>query len=174
MVSWSGCGRGYLSPRKSGKGDHGGNGTLCSGWITRHTRMDTPVVMRWGDHFITTPVQTALDLARCLPFDEAVASVDQTLWARRGGGALAEVSDLRELAMAMPHGPASVKMWRAVEFATPLSDSVRESQSRVLVHEPTARIRFVDRCARSPAGTAWSGARDGGCERVGSGGLRGG
>mgnify|MGYP006375727457 FL=1 len=98
----------------------------------------------YGRHEVTTAAQTALDLARSLPFAHAVAVVDQALWARRPDGALTtKVEILTLLDAAAPHR-GDVRARRVIEFATHLADNVRESQSRVLIFElgfPTPRLQ---------------------------------
>lgn len=89
-------------------------------------------LLEWRGHLVTSPAQTALDLAAESSFTDGVIAVDQALWRRRGGGPLAVIDHLREL---MTHN------WRrgfgrvpaAVDFGTELSDSVRESEARVLI-----------------------------------------
>ncbi|MET0830458.1 MAG: hypothetical protein ABWY26_13100, partial [Microbacterium sp.] len=101
----------------------------------------------WQGHRVTSPVQTAVDLTASLPFVEAVAIADQALWARRAGGALVE----RDALLAAAHsrtGRGSARAARAAAFASRLADSVRESQSRVLIStmgfpEPELQARFV-------------------------------
>lgn len=89
----------------------------------------------FAGHKITTPAQTALDLARSLPFAEAVAAVDQALWEGRAGGALTTIDEIWQLldAQAPRRGDAHAR--RVIEFASPQAANVRESQMRVLVVE---------------------------------------
>lgn len=123
-------------------------GGRSSGAIRRHTRDLAEIgTTGWQGHRVTTPLRTAVDLAASLPFVEAVAVADQTLWARRVGGALVE----RDVLLAAAHsrtGRGSARATRAADFASPLADSVRESQSRVLIStmgfpEPELQARFV-------------------------------
>ncbi|MFT4220670.1 MAG: hypothetical protein QM611_09150 [Microbacterium sp.] len=89
--------------------------------------------MPFAGRHVTVPAQTALDLARSLPFAEAVAAVDQAIWQGRDGGpltTLGEVEDLLELAEPRR---GDVRARRVLEFASPLAANVRESQMRVLV-----------------------------------------
>lgn len=109
------------------------SGGRSSGAIRRHTRRrDAVDTMSWGPHVVTTPLQTAVDLAASLPLVEAVAVADQALWGKRTGGALVEASALRHAAHSRT-GRGCARAVRAADFATPLADSVRESQSRVLI-----------------------------------------
>ncbi|WP_344738173.1 hypothetical protein [Microbacterium awajiense] len=70
--------------------------------------------------------------AAALRLPEAVAVADQALWHRREGGPLVTCAELRDAAHSRV-GRGAARAVRAAEFATPLADSVRESQSRVLV-----------------------------------------
>jgi hypothetical protein len=124
------------------------SGGRSSGAIRRHTRDMEPVSMSpWGRHLVTTPLQTATDLIACRPFAEAVPIADQALWGRRPGGPLVTPAALRDAAHSRT-GRGSARAARASEFATALSDSIRESQSRVLIQAlgfpaPELQARFL-------------------------------
>jgi hypothetical protein len=101
----------------------------------------------WFDHFVTAPAQTAIDLAACLPFTGGVAASDQAIWSRRPGGALATTNELSDAAERYS-GRAHARVRRVASFAQPGADSVRESQSRVLIAhlgfpEPELQHRFI-------------------------------
>ncbi|MDE0547273.1 hypothetical protein [Microbacterium sp. C7(2022)] len=122
--------------------------TRSGGAIRRHSRViDGAAVQPWGTHAVTTPAQTALDLAACLPFVEGVAVADQVLWTRRRGGPLAHPADLAFLAESTA-GRGSGRARRVTAFARGGADSVRESQSRVVLAtlgfpEPRLQQRFM-------------------------------
>lgn len=95
---------------------------------------------------VTTPLRTAVDLAASLRFMEAVAVADRFLWGRRPGGPLVRPAEFRDAAE-LRAGRGSARALRTAEFATPLSDSIRESQSRVLIAmlgfpDPVLQARF--------------------------------
>lgn len=123
-------------------------GTRTRGRIRRHSRaIDDVSLQRWGSHFVTTAAQTAIDLAAVAPFTQGVAILDQALWRRRPGGPLATRAEIDRAAAAVT-GRGSARVRRAVEFATDASDSVRESQSRVVLHllgfpAPVLQARFI-------------------------------
>lgn len=126
----------------------GSSGGRSSGSIRRHAR-DLSVVSTapWGRHRVTTPLQTTVDLISALRFVEGVTVADQALWSRRASGALVAAPDLVEAAGAVK-GRGAARAVRAAAFATELSDSVRESQSRVLISvmgfpQPQLQARFV-------------------------------
>ncbi len=131
-----------------------------SGRIRRHERdAGSFMVLPWFDHFVTTPAQTAVDLAAALPFTEGVVAADQALWARRSGGALATPTEIAQLAAAYT-GRAHTRVRRVAEFARPGADSVRESQSRVLIFglgfpEPELQHRFTLRSGRVAYSDFW-------------------
>lgn len=111
-----------------------GSGGRSTGLIRRHALgIDDLDLVEWRGHLLTSPAQTALDLAAAQDFLHGVVALDRVLWAGRSGGWLATIDDLRILAgrRASPKGSARIR--KAVEFATHLSDSVRETQSRVLL-----------------------------------------
>lgn len=86
-----------------------------------------------GDDGITTPAQTALDLARTLPFAEGVAAVDQAVWPGRPGGPLSSVEEIERLLSGDAPRRGDAQARRVLEFAAPGAANVRESQMRVLV-----------------------------------------
>ncbi|MGA7147216.1 MAG: hypothetical protein WBX17_01855 [Microbacterium sp.] len=124
------------------------SGGRSTGVIRRHTRdLGSVSTMPWGRHRVTTPLQTTLDLIACRRFVEAVAIADQALWGRRARGALVEHDELRDAAHSRT-GRGAARAVRAAEFATSLADSIRESQSRVLISTlgfptPELQARFV-------------------------------
>jgi hypothetical protein len=83
---------------------------------------------------VTNPARTIADLARALPFTAAVATADAALRAKRKPAPLLTLDQLAAEAASSPARRGSAKLQRVIEFATPLSDSVRESQSRCLIH----------------------------------------
>lgn len=86
----------------------------------------------FGPHEVTTPAQTALDLARILPFARGVSAIDQTLWTGRAGGALATQDDILALLDAEPvRGDARAR--HAVAASASLAANARETQMRLLV-----------------------------------------
>jgi hypothetical protein len=124
------------------------SGGRSSGTFRRHgRRLSDMSTMPWQRHAVTTPLQTAVDLMASSRFLEGVVAADQALWAKRPAGALVAASELRDLAGTVK-GRGSARAVRAAEFATGLSDSVRESHSRVLISvmgfpEPELQARFV-------------------------------
>lgn len=99
-------------------------------WTT--TRGDIPTVA-WRGHELTTPAQTALDLARVGTFTDGVVAFDQARWGKRRGGPLTSESELAACLDAPELGRGGTRARRAGEFSVPLSDSVRETQSRILI-----------------------------------------
>ena len=124
------------------------SGGRSSGAFHRHGRALSEIeTNRWERHRVTTPLQTAVDILASSRFLEGVVAADQALWSRRPGGALVESSQLRDRARIVT-GRGSARAPRAADFATSLADSVRESQSRVLIAllgfpEPELQARFV-------------------------------
>ncbi|WP_127472762.1 hypothetical protein [Microbacterium sulfonylureivorans] len=111
-----------------------------SGVIRRHRRgVATTELMPWGDHFITAPARTAVDLAASSGFLAGVVAADQALWTRRRGGALTTPALLSDAARSYD-GRASATVLRASAFGRGGADSVRESHSRVLI----AHLGFPD------------------------------
>jgi hypothetical protein len=78
---------------------------------------------------VTGPLRTALDLARSLPHEAAVVTLDAALHS----GLLA-YADLRARLFDIAGTPGSRSAARAVAFADGRSESVGESRSRVVLH----------------------------------------
>lgn len=112
------------------------SGGRASGLLRRHAwGVEGIDISEWEGHYVTSPAQTAVDLASVLSHTSAVIVMDQVLWGRREGGALATPDDIRRVMANSAPRRGIRRIERAFEFATSLSDSVRESQSRVVVHE---------------------------------------
>lgn len=89
-------------------------------------------VVEWRGHLVTSPAQTAIDVAAESTFRDGVVAMDQALWERREGGALASASEMRRV-MDRQDRRGLIRAREALEFGTPLADSVRESEARVLL-----------------------------------------
>lgn len=124
------------------------SGGRTTGNLRRHTRdLNAVDVEPWGRHWITSRSQTVLDMAAALPFTAGVVVADRALWARRKGGVLLGLDDLWRHAEAY-RGRGEVRARRVAAFATTQSDSVRESQSRVVINAlgfpaPQLQRRFL-------------------------------
>lgn len=89
-------------------------------------------LIEWRGHLVTSAAQTALDVASEGTFTAGTIAVDQALWARRRGGALSTREGL-EHALGTNTRRGMARVPAVVEFGTALSDSVRESEARVLL-----------------------------------------
>jgi hypothetical protein len=78
---------------------------------------------------VTSPGRTVADLARILPFEQAVVAADGAL--HRG---LLTVHQLTDAIERISGAPGSRSAGRVARFANGLSESVGESRSRVLMH----------------------------------------
>lgn len=100
----------------------------------------------FGTHEVTTAAQTALDLARQLPFVRAVGAVDQAIWTGRPEGALTTKAEILALLDAGPPQRGDTRARRAIEAAEPLAANARETQLRLLViHLGFERPRLQER-----------------------------
>jgi hypothetical protein len=89
---------------------------------------------------VTTPLRTALDLARSLRHEAAVVTLDAALHRK-----LLTLADLRKRLMDIVGTPGSRSAARAVAFADGRSESVGESRSRVILHRwglPPSGLQF--------------------------------
>lgn len=120
------------------------SGGRSTGQVRRHaTGLNRLAVTELEGMLVTTPAQTAVDLARDLPFAHGVAAMDSTLHKKREPHPLAFKDELLELA-ATAQGPRLARLRAAAAFATDLSDSVEESHSRVLIRDlgfPTPELQ---------------------------------
>lgn len=115
-------------------------GGRSGGAVSRHALgLDGVDVTPWNGHLITSPAQTALDLARQLPFVGAVAVIDQATWTRRRGGALTTADDISTL-LAGSSRRGRGRALRAIAASRDLADNVRETESRLLI----ARLGFPE------------------------------
>lgn len=109
------------------------SGGRSSGAVKRRALgFDGTELIEWRGHFVTSPAQTAIDLASESTFTAGVVAVDQALWNRRGGGPLAVRDDLRRV-MENNDRRGLARVPDVLRFASELADSVRESEARVLL-----------------------------------------
>ena len=94
--------------------------------VTRRALARAEVALRSGVR-VTTPVRTALDLARTTPVEEAVVDLDRFLVARR-----VALPDLVRAAHAFT-GPGCRAMRRAVALADGLAGSPQETRLRLVM-----------------------------------------
>lgn len=111
---------------------HASGGRSTGMFRRRGIGIDVPVVP-WGRHLVTSPAQTVADIAAVSTPTQGVIAMDQARWARRPGGALTDSEDIARAIEHLPTGRARARAFAALENSTDLSDSVRESQSRVLI-----------------------------------------
>jgi very-short-patch-repair endonuclease len=119
-------------------------GTVQGVRVTRRRLPDEDVVRRDGV-LVTSPLRTALDLARIEPADEAVVCLDQFLHSR-----LVTLAELRAAAAATT-GPGCRRIRRAAERADGLAQSPQETRLRLLLHRsalPRPAAQFQVRDAR--------------------------
>ncbi|WP_309128082.1 hypothetical protein [Microbacterium sp.] len=109
------------------------SGGRSSGAVARRALgFDGVDLLEWRGHLVTSPAQTAIDVAAEAHFTAGVIAFDQALWRRRDGGALTTISEIERVLAAQSRrgiGRAAA----ALDFSTELSDSVRESEARVLI-----------------------------------------
>lgn len=109
-------------------------GGRSGGAVRRHALgLDGLETVPFGRHRITTPRQTAIDLARKLPAARAAGAVDQAIWAGREGGALAARTEILELLDSGPVRRGHSRARRIIVDAEAETANVRESQARVVL-----------------------------------------
>lgn len=124
-----GSGRGLVELGTRAGRRHRGSGVLNRALSEGHERHIVEMETRFGTVRVTDPVSTALDLARWSSFPDAVRALDAGL--AEGLFTLEEI-DRRVVAMSGLQGIDQVK--RAALFASPGSESPRESDMKLLLH----------------------------------------
>lgn len=129
------------------------SGGRSSGVFRRRTTSQTEIpAVDWRGHLITTPAQTALDLARIGPFTQGVVALDQARWRRRPGGPLATLEEIALATEVCDPRRGRERARAALEFSTDLSDSVRESEGRVLLERLGFPAPVLQQRFRLPSG----------------------
>ena len=120
--------------------------------IVRHTAGPPPLAVSRDGLLVAPVTDTAVEMARLLPFPDAVAMMDRAIHIPRRGGSLATRGEL-ERSLETLAGPARVKgrgaALRAAEFASTQSGSGGESISRAHIFllgfaAPELQVRFDD------------------------------
>ncbi|MDJ0337697.1 hypothetical protein [Cryobacterium sp. PH31-O1] len=120
--------------------------------VVRHTAGPPPLVVERDGLRVTTVADTAVEMARVLPFADAVAMMDRAIHIPRRGVSLTTREDL-DRSLAALAGPVRLKgrggALRAAEFACTQSGSGGESISRANIHllgfeAPELQVRFDD------------------------------
>lgn len=109
-------------------------GGRSSGAVRRHAwGLDGVETHEFGQHLITTPRQTVIDLARRLSTVRAAGAADQAISTSRRNGPLTTRSDILELLDSRPVRRGDRKARSIIASAETDTANVRESQARVLL-----------------------------------------
>ncbi|HEY3562001.1 MAG TPA: hypothetical protein VGL05_31255 [Kribbella sp.] len=111
--------------------------------VVRRAGLPTDDVTRFGRLPVTTTARTVVDLARELPFREAIVTVDHAL---RTGTSMPE---LLAVASGLDHWPGIVQARSSLEFGDARSESALESISRAAfwmagLPAPVLQVQFFD------------------------------
>jgi predicted transcriptional regulator of viral defense system len=108
------------------------NGGRCGAFVHVHTApLDPAEIGVAGGLPVTSLARTVADLARSLPFEQAVVLADSAMFYKRVDRIeRADLAEALERALRWPGSPAAR---RAIAFANGLSESVGESRSRVAI-----------------------------------------
>jgi hypothetical protein len=109
--------------------------------------LDADEVDEVGGVQTTTVARTVVDLARSVPFEQAVVSADAAL--RIG---LVDAAELRHAVDRAAHRPGNRRARRVVEFADGRSESVGESRSRVALQRAGVPAPALQHEVRSATG----------------------
>ncbi len=100
-----------------------------------------------GPHRVTSAARTIIDLARSLPFEDAVAAADSAL-----NRSLVSREELAESVARALRRPGTRAAQRVVAFASPLAESVGESRSRVLITRELLPVPTLQLAVRDESG----------------------
>jgi hypothetical protein len=107
-------------------------GGRCGALVHVHTAgLDPSEIVMIGGIAVTSLARTVADLARMLPFEQAVVFGDSAMFHRRPDRV--EKADVLAVLDHEPRRPGTRAARRALEFASTLSESVGESRSRVAI-----------------------------------------
>jgi hypothetical protein len=87
----------------------------------------------FGRHAVTSPRQTAIDLARALPGARAAGVIDQTISTHRAGGPLATKDELLRFLEDSPTQRGGARARWIIQDAETETANVREAQARFLL-----------------------------------------
>jgi hypothetical protein len=108
------------------------NGGRCGALVHVHTApLDPTEIVTIGGRLVTSLARTIADLARSLPFEQAVVLADSAMFHKRRDRV--DLADLVETLARAPRWPGNPAARRAIAFANGLSESVGESRSRVAI-----------------------------------------
>jgi hypothetical protein len=108
------------------------NGGRCGAFVHVHTApLDPAEVVVIGGVPVTSLARTTADLARSVPFEQAVVLADSAMFYKRPDHI--EPTDLAEALERAPRWPGSPAARRVLAFANGLSESVGESRSRLAI-----------------------------------------
>ncbi|WP_141718121.1 hypothetical protein [Nocardia altamirensis] len=120
-------------------------GARANSQLTVHSMQIAPdEVVRVGDHRVTTVARTVIDLARSLPFEQAVVVGDSAL--RLGKTTRAQLTEQ----LARCSGPGTPAARRVVDFVDGRAESPRESRSRVGLHTARFPTPELQACVVTP------------------------
>jgi len=110
-------------------------GGRSSGNVRRHAAvLSDQEIIRVGGFLVTSPARTVADIARSESFTRAVATADAALRIKRKPSPLLTLDEFAQVVELDRNRYGAAKLRRVAAFATTLSDSVRESESRCLIH----------------------------------------
>lgn len=109
-------------------------GGRSSGAIRRRALgLEALETVPFGRHALTSPRQTAIDLARALPAARAAGVIDQAISAHRAGGPLATKEELLRFLQDSPTPRGAARARWIIQDAETETANVREAQARFLL-----------------------------------------
>jgi hypothetical protein len=111
-------------------GSTSGRGRRTAGLTIHAAALPADHVMTLDGVRVTTPARTVVDLARLLPFRDAVVVADSAIRKRK-----ASKPQMRQVLQTCRQWPGTAQAERVIGFSTGLSESPLESAARVLFDE---------------------------------------
>jgi very-short-patch-repair endonuclease len=134
-----------------------GRSRRANGVIIHDAGLPDAHVTAVGGVRVTTPARTVVDLARVLPFRDAVVVVDSAIRKRK-----ASKAQMRQVLQACCQWPGAAAAGRVIDFSSGLSESPLESSARVLFRDsglpaPRLQVQFIsDDCRSATVDFYWA------------------
>lgn len=105
-----------------------------AGFVFRRCAMPGSDVLRRKGFALTTGVRTAIDLARFVPGDEAIAAVDQCVHIDRTGQQVTSVEEMRAYLVSHPRLHRAARVQEVLIEVDGRAESPQETHTRLLLH----------------------------------------
>ncbi|CAM3401470.1 DUF559 domain-containing protein [Tsukamurella hominis] len=105
-----------------------------AGLVIRRCALPASDVLRRKGFALTTEVRTAVDLARFVPGDEAIAAVDQCVHIDRSGRQVTSVEEMQAYLASHPYLHRAARVREVLTEVDGRAESPQETHTRLLLH----------------------------------------